>query len=288
MNKKLFVLIFVFVLFFSASLAQAELDGKEVLVVIPHQDDEPIFFLPLLEKADVILMAAYPASDEYWRIIKQMPYNLRDKWVPLQGMAPHDWAKEVAHNIALRKKIVTDEFLKEKLRPFIQATDMVFTSNPWGDYGNLQHQQIFRVVEELVKEYKKDLYCWNGAINVHTFAIRTHYLSGPTSSIRMYPDIEKYEEIMNLYLEAEEKMVLQDSDTSWNNVLWTWSTDYRPPKSLVFYRMVEKGRPAYNSSEVETIKKSVLWELEYGGERIKASSRMEAIIKDALGDIKDE
>ena len=247
-------ILFLFNLIFVAH--SFALEGRGA-IVFAHPDDEAIIFSSVIPQVSLMILAAQPGSEVYRNIIKKYPEELgvRGKWYFLQGVFPHDWAKEVAHNKELRESFMTDEFLYELLKSIIMKFDFIITHSPWGEYGHPKHKQLYRVCEKLAIDLKKDLYVWEGVVDPYTLEVSSAGLNLP--SITLTTDYAAFEKMKQAYLDAEKNYVWEAGDSQWDSRLWTWGKDWTPPDKMTYYQLVKGGKVLIKNKDKERITNKV-------------------------------
>ncbi len=267
--KKL-VLLVLMIFLATAPAIGADLDGATVITC--HPDDESLWWSPVLPTAKEVVMTCFPSSAGMSHYITdKMPEWYQEKWVPLQGFLRHYDAKQLAHNKTLRESIITDEFLTARLEEFVSQSKVIVTHSPWGEYGHIQHRQIWRVVKNLAVKYGKDVWVWDGLVSAHSMTIYGEAYVGWVPTVSMPTNYDLYYSLRQVYIDAETLCAQNPPPNSywWDCRFWTWdrtwegSSTYYPPSSVVFLKMIEGGKILYDSYLVEEIIKKVL--LEYQG-----------------------
>tara|TARA_R100001509_G_scaffold164556_1_gene142623 strand:- start:228 stop:875 length:648 start_codon:yes stop_codon:yes gene_type:complete len=213
---------------------------EKILMVMAHPDDEilfgwPIFFNPNYEKKLIICSSDFNNPDRKWckyrkhslfkvcnaenvpvycldynssfyktptRRPKNLPRNdYGDSQAPFRKMCDH---------IAKAVRNVEDDF------------DYIFTHNPYGEYGHMDHKLLFELI---LKTTKKDILITDICINSNwaakkdfTKKINRLYYSNKIDTCSI--DIDKYKKYEDIYK--------QDN-------VWTWS---RPiPEKCSLYKI---------------------------------------------------
>jgi hypothetical protein len=137
-----------------------------------------------------------------------------------------------------RRKCVSYEKNAAELRRLLEAElrceSLVFTHNPWGEYGNEEHVQVYRVLTELKEELGFDLY-----VDSYVSDRSAKLMSRSAHSLDGHPLVHETNRALahslrNQYLE---------------NRCWTWLTDYEWPPCESFYHVAnpiggaESGAP---------------------------------------------
>ena len=102
--------------------------------------------------------------------------------------------------------------LKKNLKKTLSQYRNVFTHNPWGEYGNEEHVQVYRVVKELKKEYNFNLWFNNYSSNKSS-KLMSYYLNLLTPEfVSLNTNKTLGKKIMDLYS---------------RNQCWTWYDEWQ-------------------------------------------------------------
>ena len=202
-------------------------------LVVAHPDDEALWFSSILERVDDIIICFMDIeSRPDWsegRRRCSTSYPLRKGTFLCQKESEvfngADWMAPVLTDYGLEVSKRKDSFpgfsakryknnyveLRQKLWTRLQHCRNVFTHNPWGEYGHEEHVQVFRIIQELQREFSFNLwfsnYCSNKSHN-----LMLQYISGYDSS---YVTIECNREL------GKSLMLLYK-----RNNCWTWFENY--------------------------------------------------------------
>jgi len=123
--------------------------------------------------------------------------------------------------------------LLELLRPYLDQHHVVFTHNPWGEYGHEEHVQVSNAVVSLASRHQCSVWAWDGfqerRLLSEDMRLRTEYFGPRTSSLprqRLRVDSSLYDSVRGLYLA---------------NGAWTWDSTYEPPPSSTYIQLVREG-----------------------------------------------
>ena len=176
---------------------------KDSIIIAAHPDDEVLWFSSILDKVDHIkicylknesyplwikgrikAIAEYPLSnishldideaevfnDKNWGITELTKFGIAIKpngFSKLQG---------IRYIRNYYKYIRNYHKLKNRLKKILDQYKNVITHNPWGEYGNEEHVQVYRVVKELKKEYNFNLWFNNYSSN-KSLKLMSYYLN---------------------------------------------------------------------------------------------------------------
>ena len=195
------------------------MDLTHAAIVVAHPDDEILWFSSLVTRVAhiVICYGAVEAIPERraqrQRVIGAYPLpNVEFLDLTEPGAVSGD--ADAAHQRELAKL----------LPPLLAGVTTVFTHNPWGEYGHLDHRRLNAVIEDLSK--KMDF-----AVYVSSYAARHQLggvdcaLNGGIGEVVSFPvDERPIREIFQLYRTAG---------------CWTWTSHWKWPKDESFLRLGE-------------------------------------------------
>jgi hypothetical protein len=103
----------------------------------------------------------------------------------------------------------------------LKRESLVFTHNPWGEYGHAEHVQVFRILSELKEKIGFDLCVTSYVSNrsAQLMSRNVHSLGGSPMVLKT-----------NKTLAHRLKKLYMDNDC------WTWIADYEWPEYETFYR----------------------------------------------------
>jgi len=160
---------------------------KDSIIIAAHPDDEILWFSSILNKVGRIIicflecepnaqltigrkrtLSEYPMKNiSCLEIAESMVFddiNFRNPLITKYGI-------EISNDNIAKKRYINNYYnLRKMLRNKLKDYQNVFTHNPWGEYGHEEHIQVYRVVKELQKEMKFNLwfsnYCSNKSIDL--------------------------------------------------------------------------------------------------------------------------
>jgi LmbE family N-acetylglucosaminyl deacetylase len=201
---------------------------EKSIIVSAHPDDEILWFSSIMDKVDEIVfcflnckskpnlgigrsksLLEHPIKNiSYLDIEESETFNSAD-W---QDPVVTEFGIEISKNGVSDKKYRENYYtLKQHLKKKLDSYLNVFTHNPWGEYGNEEHVQVYRVVKELQGKMKFNLWFSNYCSN-SSFNLMLRYISGFDSeyvTLKTNKIIGNY--IKNLYKK---------------NNCWTWYDDW--------------------------------------------------------------
>lgn len=198
------------------------------VLISAHPDDEILWFSSILDKVDKLILCFFDSKNNpdlgRSRIQSLSHY-------PLENMTPlfvdqsdtfdgADWLNPVTSQFGIRisKKGYSDtkymanyRRLRIELRNGLRDYKNVFTHNPWGEYGNEDHVQVYRVVAKIQQEMKFDLWVSNYCSN---------------KSFRLM--LESISEFNSDYvtLKTNKKLAKSIKEFYLENRCWTWLPDW--------------------------------------------------------------
>ncbi|MEJ2684983.1 MAG: hypothetical protein P8Z71_11385, partial [Candidatus Sulfobium sp.] len=201
---------------------------KKSIMVLSHPDDEVLWFSSILEKVDevVICYLGCRSKPDWAEGRRQSIAEHPIKHITCLGMDESevfkgaDWQNPVVtkygieiinKNLSYSRYRENYHILKKHLTGILPNFENVFTHNPWGEYGNEEHVQLYRVIRELRDNMNFNLwfssYCSN-----QSSSLLFRYISGFDNcyaTFRTNKDLA--EEAMKLYKRHN---------------CWTWYDDW--------------------------------------------------------------
>ena len=198
------------------------------VLVAAHPDDENLWFSSILSKVDRIILCFLPVeTNPIWtegrrKSLSEYPLpNLHclelDEAEVFEGV---NWKRAVNTHYGLRitENHLSDDIyksnfkvLKTKLREQLHGCQNVFTHSPWGEYGHVEHVQVYRAVKALQDEMQFTL--WFPTYTSNKSAdLMMRVLSGKSPfTVTLETDKLLAESIAKIYK---------------RNGCWTWYDDY--------------------------------------------------------------
>ena len=206
-------------------------------VIVAHPDDEILFFSSVIKDASKVVMCFGPSADKKLTNGRQ---HLKTQ-LPLNNILFLDIPESNVFNSANWKRPVKcregivvgkDEIayqqnydrLKDQLAQILDYGDTIYTHNPWGEYGQEEHVQVFQAILELSNDFNLKVFV-NGYVSNKSYLLMTqeqHLLSG-----------EVYWGTPDVNLCSKFKKIYQ------SNQCWTFDDDYSWPKSELFYKLTQ-------------------------------------------------
>lgn len=201
---------------------------RNSILLVAHPDDEVLWFSSIFDKVDEVMFCFMNSQlNPQWSIgRRQILLELPIRKVSCLEMEESevfncaDWKHPVIneYGIEITKRGVSDKKykenyykIKEKLRVKLVNYQNVFTHNPWGEYGNEEHIQIYRVAKEIQKDIKFNLWFSNYCSN-KSYYLMLRYISGFSSDyITIKSNKTLANQVKSLYIK---------------NGCWTWYEDW--------------------------------------------------------------
>lgn len=204
------------------------------VLVVAHPDDEVLWFSSILQACKKVLVCFGPSDDETvdaGRIALLANYplnkveflNVREPGAFRRGR----WSKPIETDAGLqlrREKSSYLESMKElelTLTGRLAEEEVIFTHNPWGEYGHEEHVQVFRVLNKIRNVHSFKMHV-NGYVSNRSLSLMLQSATalGPPTS---YPT--------NLALASDLKQEYL------RYRCWTWREDYAWPSHEIFYEI---------------------------------------------------
>jgi LmbE family N-acetylglucosaminyl deacetylase len=201
-------------------------------LVVAHPDDEALWFSSILERIDEIVICFMDVvsrpdwSEGRRRCSASYPFQ-KATFLDLQESevwGGADWLAPVLTHYGLEVTKQNNSFpgfsakryrnnyeeLRQHLSMRLHNRRNVFTHNPWGGYGHEEHVQVFRVIQDLQREFGFNLW-FSNYCSSKSYNLMLRYISGFDSSyVTIETDRELGKSLMQLYQ---------------RNNCWTWPFD---------------------------------------------------------------
>ena len=208
---------------------------KQVLVVA-HPDDEIIFFSSVVEKVDKIIICFGPSKTDVvskGRLKVQEQFLLSNvTWLNLKeasvyNSANWDHPEIVEYGIKVNRnnEIYKQNFdqlctiFKKTLEPY----DVIYTHNPWGEYGHEEHVSVFKaVIHSTSKIHAQKIFV-------------SSYLSDKSQKLFLKQKHLLGDDMQRGSIPKSLCTSLKKLYTKFN--CWTWDNDYQWPNSEIFLQV---------------------------------------------------
>jgi LmbE family N-acetylglucosaminyl deacetylase len=213
---------------------------QNAVLVVAHPDDEILWFSSILDQCKSVVVCFGPsaASKHFWdsgRAVVMKTYPLtKVEFLEVRQSDAFDAAnwnrpKETDSGLQLRRRTrpLYERNAQELLRILevkLKGESLVFTHNPWGEYGHEEHVQVFRILSELKDKLGFELFVTSYVSNrsVQLMSRYAHSFGG--SPIVREIDRTLAHTLKKFYLE---------------NNCWTWLAHYEWPEYETFYRHIQ-------------------------------------------------
>ena len=207
---------------------------KKVLVVA-HPDDEVLFFSSIIEKVDAVIVCFGPSSNQKvtdGRRLLQNRYPLQHiEWLNIQESDVYlsaNWNRPRLTDEGIFVRRNQDEYhnnfttLVKLFKTKLALYDVIYTHNPWGEYGHEEHILVFKAVCSATESMKSVVYVpsYISDRSKKTFDIQK-VLLGSELAVGKVPK--------NLCISIKKLYI----DTK----CWTWHDEYIWPESEVFIKL---------------------------------------------------
>jgi len=201
---------------------------KSSVIVLAHPDDEVLWFSSILDKAGSMVFCFLGCdSKPHWsaarrNVLSEHPVrNISSLDLDESGaFNAADWLNPVVtkYGLALSNNAISEKYegnyqkIKQGLKEKLIGCSNVFTHNPWGEYGNEEHVQVYRAVKELQEEIKFSVWFPNYCSN-HSVNLMLPYIAGyDCDYVTLQTNSSLKDRIRNLYI---------------TNNCWTWYNDWK-------------------------------------------------------------
>jgi LmbE family N-acetylglucosaminyl deacetylase len=225
---------------FQEQRGHALIQIQDAVMVVAHPDDEIIWFSSILDQCRSVLVCFGPSanSKRSWdsgRAALMESYPLtKVRFLKLRqsnSFDAADWAKptETRSGLQLRRRTrsayaANAEELLHILEAELKHQTLVFTHNPWGEYGHEEHVQVFRILSKLKDKLGFDLY-----VDSYVSNKSASLMSTCLKSLEGHP----------LVRETNRPLAHRLKNQYLDNDCWTWTADYEWPEYESFYRVIK-------------------------------------------------
>lgn len=218
--------------------------SKKILIVA-HPDDEIIFFSSILKEVEKIIICFGKSSDleiSRGRELIRKVYPFKNvEWLNLPQanvFSLANWEKPVITKEGLHLKNNYEKYhenyqlLSKILIDYLKDCSLVYTHNPWGEYGHEEHVSVFNVVFDIVKQANTEILV-SGYVHERSNILfkKRQNLLGNKIFVKDIPTAI-CSEIKSLYI---------------SHKCWTWVKDYKWPNKEIFSN-IKKTENIYNQS----------------------------------------
>ena len=151
---------------------------EKSMIVCAHPDDEALWFSSILCQVNgVVICYQKVASNEVWssgrkRSLLHYPIkNVSSLEVVESEVFNNDNYREpelTGYGLKIKRDSISADKYKENfitiksaLKEKLFGCQNVYTHNPWGEYGNEEHVQVYKAVKDLQQEFKFNLWFSN-------------------------------------------------------------------------------------------------------------------------------
>ncbi|KHF25082.1 LmbE-like protein [Solemya velum gill symbiont] len=142
--------------------------SEHVICVVAHPDDEVLWFASILKEVDKVIFVFNDCVDapgignKRTHAVGQLPYDNVTLAIPEAGTYdPMHWRhpklsefglyldRDAASRETLRLYERNYHSIKTQLESLIPEKSIVYTHNPWGEYGHADHVQVYRALSDI-------------------------------------------------------------------------------------------------------------------------------------------
>jgi LmbE family N-acetylglucosaminyl deacetylase len=232
--------------------SEPQAGASGALIVVAHPDDETLWLEPWLSDDALVVVAlpTYPGNSALTAaraaIRDEFPAG-RMEFLALESLdvlGRSDWRRREpmeygvdlgARTLAATAAAYRENYRKlcEQLRPYVAAQPVVYTHNPWGEYGHEEHIQVCQAVLHVAADVGGSVWAWDGlparSLAGRGMRLRLDYYEAdlgrlPRQTRRL--DAERYRRLKSLYAARG---------------AWTYHDDYEPPETLDYLQLMKDG-----------------------------------------------
>ena len=205
---------------------------KNSILVMSHPDDEIIFASSILrevKKIIIVFSATYNTklSKNRLNLISQYPLhnilflNIKESKGPSNLFYLLN-ARETRYGIKIDDKTYQEnkDKIYKKIDKYIKDCDSIVTHNPWGEYGNHEHIQLYRIMKEIALKSNLKLFVTGYTSFASSRLMYMNNLQLTNKFFKRKTDINLFNNLKELYLKTGS---------------WTYYDAYKPPTWEIFY-----------------------------------------------------
>ena len=217
---------------------------EQKVLVVAHPDDEILFASSILKTIDLIIICfggirfekdISKGRNKAILKFKEMGYkidylNIMQARETLSGINFLNFDKSILKNyLDLNPDEIykNSKILEKQLLLKLKNATLVYTHNPWGEYGHMEHIQIFKVINKIRKKLNYEMFV-------------TGYVS----------NLSKVSAIDSSYLVFRKPIMIKTNKLIYNsfkqiylkNKCWTWIKNYKLPEYEYFYKVKKKRK----------------------------------------------
>jgi len=218
----------------------------EFAVVVAHPDDEILFASSIIDKATKIFVCFSDIPGESAINIRQTKGRKNvQKLYPIDNITfldlpqasnknalKNNWDKVVENQYGVEGGRNEQEYKQNFQKLFkilsIELVDFkkVYTHNPWGEYGHVEHIQIHRCMTKLKEIIGFEMFIF-GYLSRDTIKMANLKLRNLGKLSLKKNNKELFYKIKNLYIDEK---------------CWTWSDYHTPPDYEIFYQYADTNK----------------------------------------------
>jgi len=212
---------------------------KDAILVVAHPDDECLFFSSIIDEVSKIIFCFSKIPDE-----KDISIGRKEalKKFPLKNiniinlnvtqaktkLPPLNWSNLRDSNFGVKGGLEESSYnnnfhiIRNKLNNLIPSKSTVVTHNPWGEYGNSEHIQIFKIVFNIAREKKINMFVsgYFSDLTKNYLKRKQHFLI-PNHNFLLTNN--------NFYLQLKNHYIKYGC--------WTWFNSYKIPSYECIYNI---------------------------------------------------
>jgi len=230
---------------------------KQKILVVAHPDDEILFFSSLLGELDRIIICFGPCSDQSLskgRERLQRSFPLKNvEWLNMEEANVYlsvDWKNPRTNADGLcvdwnsEKYHQNYEYLTNYLERELEDCAIVYTHNPWGEYGHEDHVSVFNAVLNGIKEGETEMYV-------------SGYVSGRSENL--FKRQQYFLDAEILLRSVPRKLCAEMKQLYMSHGCWTWNDYYEWPDIEMFCRIRKGETPGRDHSPERSALRPVMY-----------------------------
>jgi hypothetical protein len=206
---------------------------KKNIIVVAHPDDEVLFFSSKIKSASKIIIC-FSTSDD--KVVSLGRKRIQNKF-PLKNIVYLNFDEANVFNsanwinpkictqgvfVGKNKKKYIDNYykIKSKLSQILSVDDIIYTHNPWGEYGHEEHIQVFNCIRYFQKKLNLKIFV-SGYVSNKSYNLMKKFENTLTNPV--------LDENQNIKFANKLKKIYI------TNYCWTFDDNYIWPKTELFF-----------------------------------------------------
>lgn len=221
---------------------------SESVLIVAHPDDEILWFSSIIESVDKIIILFSKSNDgqvsegrkkisgnnllPYAHKVLFLNIDESNSFNKLNWDDPKidQFGAKISSQAYKKNYYKICNLLKDLILPF----DVIYTHNPWGEYGHEEHIQIFKSIIDIANLEKQQV-CVSGYFSERSYKLMDFYRYCLKDQ--------------NIYKNNNRGLCNSVKKIYYDNNAWTWADDYSWPQNECFFRIDNNKQLSFDELE---------------------------------------